>query len=247
MLPMECKTTYFFAIYNSISAGIFRKTKTFGSGTARNSGAELPGMPFLCNFGRKRPETMAKTLCESERYENLDLAEQYVDSCEYYKCTFVKCNFSKADLSDVDFDECTFENCDLTMAKLKNSGMRDLRFDHCKLLGLDFSVCNQFRFGARFSDCILDYSIFFKLKIPKTLFANCSLKEAEFAEADLSSALFDNCDLENAGFAFTDLRKADLRTSANYRIDPEQTRIRGARFSYPALLGLLTKYDISVE
>lgn len=190
---------------------------------------------------------MDQSLYELERYEGLDRSGEAAAPAEYYKCTFVKCNFNKADLSGVDFDECTFEECDLTMVKLKNSGMRDAIFRKCKLLGVDFSVCNTFRFGAGFTDCILDYSIFFKLKIPKVVFKNCSLKEAEFAETDLTAAIFDNCSLEHTGFAFANLEKADLRTAYGYTIDPEQTRVRRARFSYPALTGLLAKYDILTD
>ena len=189
---------------------------------------------------------MEPKLHDNEHFENLDFAGQPVPKSEYYQCWFRKCNFNKCDLSEVDFDECIFTDCDLTMAVLRNAGMRNIRFEQCKLLGVDFSICNTFRFEVGFVACVLDYSIFFKLKMPKTQFRNCTLKEAEFAEADLSQALFDRCDMENAGFAFTNLEKADLSTAFNYRIDPEQTRIRRAQFTYPAVLGLLSKYDITV-
>lgn len=184
---------------------------------------------------------------ESERYEGLDRREEPAQPCEYYKCTFVRCNFEKADLSGVDLDECVFEECDLTMAKFNNSGMRDVVFRKCKLMGVDFSVCNPFRFGASFNDCVMTYSIFYKLKIPRTVFRDCRLGEAVFGEADLTSAVFDNCSLAGADFAFANLEKADMRTARHYTIDPEKTRLRKARFSYPALLGLLSKYDIITD
>ena len=69
----------------------------------------------------------------------------------------------------------------------------------------------------------------------------------DFTEADLTSSLFDNCELAGARFERTILEKADLRTSRNYSIDPELNKIKKARFSYPGVLGLLSKYEIDID
>jgi len=50
-----------------------------------------------------------------------------------------------------------------------------------------------------------------------------------------------------AMFIHTNLEKADFRSAFNYSIDPETNRIRKARFSVPAVTGLLDKYDIEIE
>jgi uncharacterized protein YjbI with pentapeptide repeats len=78
-------------------------------------------------------------------------------------------------------------------------------------------------------------------------FQNCKLVEVDFSESDLSGVLFDRCDLSGATFDRTNLEKADLRTSINYLINPEINKVKKAKFSYPAVLGLLTKYDVVVE
>ncbi|MDR2936506.1 MAG: pentapeptide repeat-containing protein, partial [Rikenellaceae bacterium] len=63
----------------------------------------------------------------------------------------------------------------------------------------------------------------------------------------LTGAVLDGCDLTGAVFGGTGLEKADLRTAWGYVIDPSTNRIRGARFAYPAVLGLLDAYGIDVE
>jgi len=63
----------------------------------------------------------------------------------------------------------------------------------------------------------------------------------------LSDSVFDNCDLTGATFYITNIEKADFRTSDNYSIDPENNRIKKAKFSLPAVTGLLDKYDIKVD
>lgn len=42
------------------------------------------------------------------------------------------------------------------------------------------------------------------------------------------------------------IQKADLRTSYNFSINPEQNQINGAKFSLETLPGLLHKYDIEI-
>jgi uncharacterized protein YjbI with pentapeptide repeats len=73
------------------------------------------------------------------------------------------------------------------------------------------------------------------------------MHEVDFSESDLSNATFDNCDLLTATFDRTVLEKADFRTAYNYAIDPENNRIKKARFSTAGLAGLLFKYDLDIK
>ena len=78
-------------------------------------------------------------------------------------------------------------------------------------------------------------------------FKNSQLHEVDFSECDLTSAVFDNCDLLNATFDRTIIEKADFRTAYNYSIDPDNNRIKKARFSKSGIAGLLQKYDIQIS
>jgi uncharacterized protein YjbI with pentapeptide repeats len=93
----------------------------------------------------------------------------------------------------------------------------------------------------------LNFSSFYQLKIHSTHFINCNLEEVDFVSAELKDASFEGCNLNGAVFENTLLENADLRTAANYMIDPEINRIRNAKFSMYGLPGLLFKYHIEIE
>jgi uncharacterized protein YjbI with pentapeptide repeats len=130
---------------------------------------------------------------------------------------------------------------------LNNTAFRDCNFEDCKMLGLHFENCNVFGLQFSFTNCILDHSVFYKIKIKGTHFRNSRLYEVDFTECDLTASIFENCDLKGASFGNTLLKKADFRSSYNYSLDPETNKIEKAKFSIPAVLGLLNKYNIEIE
>lgn len=170
-----------------------------------------------------------------------------LERAEYDSCTFSGCDLSGADLSGIQFSGCTFKESNLSMAKMLNTALRDVAFDNCKLMGLRFESCNGFLFDARFDQCQLNLSSFYKMKLKNMKFTGCSLREVDFTEADLSAATFDRCDLAGATFDHTNLEQADFRTAYHHALDPENNRIRKAKFSQTGLAGLLGKYGIEIE
>lgn len=72
------------------------------------------------------------------------------------------------------------------------------------------------------------------------------MHEVDFTDTNLSNTNFTECDFSGALFNGTNLQKADLRTSSNFSINPEQNLIKGARFSLETLPGLLHKYKIDI-
>jgi fluoroquinolone resistance protein len=166
---------------------------------------------------------------------------------EYIGCTFEHCDFSKTNLSTVDFVDCRFLHCNFSLADVKNTAFKSSTFEHSKVTGVNFGECNPFMFSVTFQHCILDYSVFFKQKMKKTVFTSCSLKQTDFEETDLTEAVFDNCDLTGANFYKTILEKADLRSASSFDIDPEQNKLKKARLSLTSLPGLLGKYDLKIE
>lgn len=166
---------------------------------------------------------------------------------EYENCQFHNCNFSNANLSEIKFVNCEFKGSNLSMANIAGAGFIDVIFKDCKMLGLRFDTCNSFGLAFSFDGCQLDHASFFKTKIKKTNFKNCRMDGVDFGECDLTQSLLENCNLLNAVFDKTNLEKADLRSSYDYSIDPENNKIRKARFSRSGVIGLLNKYDISIE
>jgi fluoroquinolone resistance protein len=190
---------------------------------------------------------MDTKLHEGKVFENIYYSEKELSKREFDQCTFVKCDFSKSNLSHNEFIDCTFKNCNFSLTKLNNTGLKNCTFLNSKVLGVDFSPTKDFLFSVLFKNCILDYSSFIQKKMKKTIFTDCSLKEVNFEGSDLSLSVFANCNLESAIFMHTTIEKADFSTASNYTLDPEQNKIKGAKFSQYGALGLLAKYGIEIE
>jgi len=190
---------------------------------------------------------MKKSLIQDQTFAKIAFAEQFSYPNEFDNCQFSGCNFASTDLSENEFNDCTFRGCDVSLAIIKNCTFRDVRFEECKLLGLHFHTCNKFLFSASFDRCVVNLSSFYQLNLKNSSFKASSLREVDFSECNLTQARFDECDLADALFDRTNLEKADLRTAINFRIDPDNNRIRKARFSVEGALSLLAKYSIDIE
>lgn len=190
---------------------------------------------------------MNKILQEQKTFTKVDFSDKNLSERGFETCLFINCTFSQSDLSNSDFLDCKFDNCDLSMVKFNNTGLKNISFIGCKLLGIDFTRCRDFLLSFYFEKCSLDYSTFHKKKINKTIFKDCIIKEVDFSYADLTASSFQNCDLSRTLFQQTILEKVDFRTANNYSIDPELNRIKKAKFSSSGIIGLLDKYQISIE
>lgn len=183
---------------------------------------------------------------DNELFDNISLVEDAVNGREFQSCIFKSCDFAGADLSNNKFIDCTFELCNLAMVKLKNTFLNNAGFKGCKMLGVNFSECQNMLFSVWFDGCILDYSSFMAKKMLNTVFKKTSLKEVTFSQANLAGSVFDDCDLYDAVFNSTDVSKANFATAYNFIIDPEINNIRGATFSAHGVLGLLAKYQVKI-
>jgi len=190
---------------------------------------------------------MEEVYTADKDFDKIDFTAGILHKGEYEGCVFTGCNFSGATLAGCSFVSCTFDGCNLSMAKLAGTALREVQFKNCKMLGLRFDECNDFGLSVSFDRCILDHSSFYQAKLKKTVFKDTQLHEADFTEADLSASVWNGCDLAGAVFDRTLLEKADFRTAYNYSIDPEHNRIKKAKFSLPAVTGLLHKYNIDIE
>ncbi len=166
---------------------------------------------------------------------------------EYENCVFNGCDFAEGNLSAFVFIDCTFSGCNLSLADISQTAFRDVKFQDSKLLGLRFDTCNAFGLSFSFDGCQLNHSSFYRMKLKRTVFRNCQLQEVDFVETDLTGAAFDECSLARATFDRTVLEQADFRKAYDYAIDPDNNRIKKARFSIRGVPGLLEKYGIVIE
>ena len=189
---------------------------------------------------------MELLIFDDKTFENLIYAEKTVNGREFQNCVFKSCDFSNTDLSNNKFIECVFDGCNLSMAKLDRSTLNDITFKNCKILGVNFSECQNFLFSVKFEGCILDFASFMGKKMLKTKFIKCSLKEATFSGANLAGSVFDNSDLLGAVFNRTDISEANFISAYNYTIYPELNNVKNASFSLHGLPGLLSQYQIKI-
>ena len=190
---------------------------------------------------------MSQAFIQDQNFDKLDFTQEPLVKGEYENCTFTNCNFEETNLNDIKFMNCDFQDCNWSLAQLNGTVLREVKFKDCKMLGLQFEYCNDFGLSFSFENCQLNHSTFFQMNIKKTIFINCQLREIDFSESNLTNVIFDNCDLAQAIFINTVLDKADLRTAYNYSIDPENNRLKKAKFSILGISGLLDKYDIVIE
>jgi fluoroquinolone resistance protein len=202
--------------------------------------------------GEQEQFTNFFTMLHEPFYDNrifqcLDYSDKKPETGEFTDCTFIDCNFTSGDFSTINFIECTFERCNVSLVKLAGTGLKNVHFVGCKIVGVDFGVCNDLLLSLEFEKCNLEYSYFQKKKLKKTEFKECTIKEANFSETDLTGSAFLRCDLLNTVFDRTILDGVDFRTAFNYCIDPVINRMKKAKFSYQGVKGLLYKYDIEIE
>jgi fluoroquinolone resistance protein len=186
-------------------------------------------------------------LHEGKTFTNIDYSDKKLSGREFVKCVFDGCNFSNSDLGGNDFMDCQFKNCSLAMAKIKSSGLSNVLFFGCKIMGVDFSECNKFLFSFKFENCVLDYSTFVRTKMKDTHFINTSLKQVDFEGTVLTDAVFKDCDLSEAAFINSNLERADFSTARHFSIDPNINKMKKAKFSYLELAGLLHKYQLNIS
>jgi fluoroquinolone resistance protein len=184
---------------------------------------------------------------ENQLFDKQDFSQISLEKGEYENCRFISCNFSNANLSNYKFIDCQFEFCNLSLCKMDNTQLNNIAFKECKMLGIHFDNCLPFGLSLSFNSCQLNHSSFYRLNLKKTVFRNCQLHEIDLTECDLTSAIFDVCDMLGAVFMRSILENADFRTAYNYQLDPEQNKIKKARFSQTGIAGLLVKYQLKIE
>lgn len=194
-----------------------------------------------------------KEYCE-ETFSKLQKSGEELSGLLFEDCFFSKCRFTELVVKNCQFSGCRFEDCKISAPKFRGSQMLSCDFSHCDLSGVDWSALLDERkrkmgflpFDS-LTGCSLRHCVFFGL----------DLKEFDFSSADLSGSFFDDCQLEKANFSGcqladvsfsqNNLMGADFRGATNYLFSLEGNRVKGARFSLPEAVNLLSALGVIVE
>jgi fluoroquinolone resistance protein len=170
----------------------------------------------------------------------------FLSATEFEGITFQGESAIDLDLSNQKFIDCVFERCQLSSVKIQNSVIQ-ATFRDSKIEGINFFTAKRSLLSLEFKNCLIRHSSFAELKLLKIKFTGCELHNIDFSDADLSSADFTNATFDNCVFRNTNLTKADFRYATGYYIDPTLNKVKGAWFSSPDVLGLLSAFDIVIE
>lgn len=188
---------------------------------------------------------------EGEEFENISLAEEVFDRCEFIDCKFVNCSFEDCKVVYCNFSECKFIKCNIIGLGSEYSEVKFIEFDDCILVGINWSSLLPLgRFSKpiqRIVNCKLKYNTFSKMSFRKFCFSDSSITGSMFAECNLIESNFRKCDLSETEFFRCDISKADFRDSTGYRIDIMSNKMKGARFSYPEAINLLYSLGVKIE
>jgi len=190
---------------------------------------------------------MPDKIHENKTFRKIIQTEVKIQGKEFDDCSFEDCDFSNSQFLHGRFTNCDFLGCNMSMVKFNGTGLNDVTFRDCKMLGINFSDCEDFMFSVAFEKCVLDYCSFMGKKMVKTKFNDCSMKNMVFTEANLTQAVFNRTDLAGTLFSQTLLKEADFTTAFNYAIDPALKMVKKANFFLYGRPGLLTRYDIKVQ
>ncbi len=191
---------------------------------------------------------LADPLLEDARLTNQDYSQRLIQFRDARNCTFTKCSFTESTLRECGFINCTFVRCDLSLGHVNGSRFRDVRFEECKLLGVNWSEATWEKTtlvkAIAFDKCALNYGSFFGLKLHQLRLTDCTAHEVDFAEADLTSAVFTGTDLNGSRFHHTNLTQADFTGATQYSIAANVNTLKKTKFVLPEALSLLYSLDI---
>lgn len=172
-------------------------------------------------------------------FKNLNMSE--FDDCTFSGIDFLGVSFRSWRFSDCQFIKCSFSEVDVV-----NTTFREVTFKDCRLMGINWASTKNFS-DPRFESCKLDYSVFQGADLRKVSFLDCSAKDVDFTNCNLSGAVFTGTSLQNASFNQSDLRNADLRGASRYFIDPQYTKLKGAKVDFPEASSILSALGLKVN
>ena len=127
-------------------------------------------------------------------YDSIAYNEEEVNFKEFECCIFTNCNFSKCVFLAVTFIDCIFNDCTFSGAKINYVAFRTVIFNRCEIKDVNFAMCDKLIFEIAFTNCILDFSKFYTLKIKeqenKEIYTPESIQKTIDSSYDITNSSF---------------------------------------------------------
>jgi len=191
------------------------------------------------------------SLYEGLTFSLLEFSRGLVCSSIFERCEFVDCDFNESEFTNCKFVECVFKHTNLASVKLTQARFIETRFELCKIIGVNWTLLNwtgiTLSAPIGFDSCDISFSAFNSLKLPGLIVRNCKSRDVGFESCDLTGADFCKTDLTNTRFNSSKLNDCDFREASNFSINPTENSIKGANFSFPEVLNLLSSFRIKMD
>lgn len=170
-----------------------------------------------------------------KEFRGLKLPNVCLSSKVFEECEFVGCSFGGARFHGCKFVECTFRCSDLSNVNVERSRFREVVFEECKIIGVDWNKAEWSRIAVSgqlvFKKSVVDDSSFFGLRLPELTMEECKVRAVDFRGGDFSESNFSYSDFAESIFGNTNLSGADFREAVNYGIDIRNNVLKGAKFT----------------
>lgn len=188
---------------------------------------------------------LAEDSFEHETFVGVDMQGLDCSRKEFEGCTFKNAKLPESRWMGAVLEDCTFELCDLANMVPRGLTARDVRFNECKLLGVDWTGIGTAPRVA-FEACNLRYSIFANVDLRRTAFFRSVITEGTFVAVDLTESDFDGSDLTGTTFSECVLRKTDFTRARGLLVDPAKNRVKDVRVSIESAVLLAASFGMRV-
>ncbi len=179
----------------------------------------------------------ARDTFENETFTGLALTAADLSEKQFFRCTFENCSLQESRWKRSTLEDCTFRQCDLTRAVVSQLGLRGVRFEGCKVMGVDFSGVSS-NPDVHFNECNLRYVSFTGQSLRKARFTHCQAREVNFFECDLTDADFGATDLSASNFRGCTLTRTEFRGTTGLFLDPARNKVKETRIEVETAVAL---------
>ena len=180
------------------------------------------------------------TVWADEEFVGRDFRDDDLSRLRTERVVFDDCDFSGVDLSESEHVGSAFRNC-----KFRRSSLWHSTFQHCSLLGSEFTECRMR--PLKLVEVDLTLAVLGGCDLRGVDLSDCRLREAGLVGADLRKAVLQRADLSGARLTDARLEEADLRGA---RTDPTlwtTAALRGARIDIGQALAYAAAHGLEVH
>ena len=187
----------------------------------------------------------------NEKLNKLELQKHVFKNINFDNCQFHQCDFTECEFKRCKFTDCEFIKCNLSNIKIPFSNFTNTAFEDSKVVGINWAQAQwpliKLASPIVFYRCNMNFSSFMGLSLSEIVIEDCKAEEVDFRETNLSGANLAYTDFNKSQFVHCDLTKTDFTEATGYNIDPNQNKIKQAKFSFPEVIALLNHFDIEIN